>query len=144
MNKNRIVVYAGISTTTIYGINGKPNTVTYAFHTSNKPKYAVWCNLPESGIKSVTFDWHKMPENTTVAAAVYQLTTHYAKTNIGDMLCGISSKWDRKISKPRAKKGEGVHKVTVVVSDKKLTDTEARNRKDVAAAIILARIGKAK
>ena len=138
MNKNRIVVYAGISTTIVDGVT------SYAFHTSNKPKYAVWCNLPESGVKIVTFAWHKMPENTTVAAAVYQLTAHYAKTNIGDMLRGISSKWEPAMKKPRAKKGEGVHKVTVVVSDKKLTDTEARNRKDKAAAIILARIGKAK
>lgn len=137
MNKDRIVKHIGI-----VNIDGKLSLAT-----STKAKYAVWCDLPETGTKHVTFSWHSMPDGTTLESAVAILQHEYrglqsvlAVATV-NMLNDIATKWQ-----PKPKKAHKVTrknaKVSVENPDKQLSDVEARNARDLAAAKILARIGK--
>lgn len=135
MNKHREIKFAGIMTVT------EGTETTYSLVTSNKPKYAVWCNMPDEGVKHVSFAWHKMPENTDLETAVGILIAHYSikRTEIADMLYKIADKWQPKVGKKTKKTAT---QVNIVAQTKKLSDDEAQARKDKAAAIILARVGK--
>ena len=140
MAKNeRVVKYAGVST-----VSDEKGVVTYNFHTSNNVKYAVWAKLPELVLgtgKSVTFTWFKMPVNTTKMEAVKHLLegNHWVpneemKTMLAALLAKSAPKAPKE-RKPKAKK----QKVTVVVTEKKLSDEDAAKVK----AANLARIREA-
>lgn len=136
MNKDRIVKHIGI-----VNIDGKLSIAT-----STKAKYAVWCELPETGVKHVTFSWHTMPDGTSLESAVAILQHEYrglqsvlAVATV-NMLNDIAAKWQPKKPKVRKVTSTKNAKVSVVTPDKKLSESEARNAKDLVAAKILARI----
>lgn len=135
MNKNRDVAFAGISIVTDIDGGRKAN-----FHVSNKPKYAVWCQLPthEGEAKTVQFQWFKMMPGTNLKGAVDVLLTKIKDEFVRERLLEIAHSFEPKIRKPRAKKGEKA-KASVQVSDKMLTNDEAKAKKDAIVAAILAK-----
>lgn len=136
MNKDRIVKHIGI-----VNIDGKLSIAT-----STKAKYAVWCDLPETGVKHVSFEWHTMPDGTTLESAVAILQHEYRDLQsvlavaAVNMLNDIAAKWQPKKAKVRKVTRKRNAKVSIVTPDKQLSDVEARNARDLAAAKILARI----
>ena len=141
MAKNeRVVKYAGVSV-----VSDEKGVVTHNFHTSNNVKYAVWAKLPEHVLgtgKSVTFTWFKMPANTTKTDAVKHLLegNHWVPNEeIKTMLAALLAKSAPKAPKPKKAKKVKKQKVTVVVTEKKLSDEDAAKVK----AANLARIREA-